>query len=725
MPPRPRVWLTARSLTFARPSGRIIGPFAAKVAGPPNRRDPLAEEGSLDSNATVSQSPLLLFAPFVIRMSTMSILATLRARFRPVVESLSDSTDDLLDLIRPAQDPRFGDYQANFAMPLGKRLRRPPREVAEQIVTGIDVADLCEPPEIAGPGFINLRLKDEWLIEQVGQAATDSRLAVAPTDTPRTVVIDYSSPNVAKAMHVGHIRSTVIGDALYRTLRFLGHRVISDNHLGDWGTQFGMIIHGYKHFVNEAAYAEHPVRELGRLYKLVNQLVGYRDALRQLPDRERLLAEKRAELEAREASRQANPKDKSLKKSVRDLKNQISELRAQCQDLRGTIATIEQDAVLSDLARRHPHIDQAVLRETARLHEGDAENLALWREFLPQCRKDMERIYQRIDVRFDYELGESFYHDRLEDLVAELTAQGLVTESDGAACLFLDGFDTPMIVRKKDGAYLYATTDLATIRYRMETWNPDAILYVVDHRQSEHFSKLFASARLMGYQDVELRHISFGTVLGQDKRPYRTRSGDVVGLEGLLDESIRRAHQVVSENDDSKPKGPELSEEQRADIARTVGHAALKYADLSHNRTSDYEFSYDKMVALDGNTATYMQYSYARTRSIFERGGVDVEALRTVKPPILLREPAERDLALELLQFADALDKMLDDYRPNVLTAYLFSLATRFSRFYEKCAVLKAESKQVRDSRLLLCDVTGRTIKQGLALLGIGVVDKM
>ncbi|MFW6170646.1 MAG: arginine--tRNA ligase [Planctomycetota bacterium] len=655
----------------------------------------------------------------------MSILATLRTRFRPAVESLVDSADDLLDMIRPAQDPRFGDYQANFAMPLGKRLRRPPREVAEQIVAGVEVGDLCERPEVAGPGFINLRLKDEWLISQLGQAANDRRLAVSKTPTPRTLVIDYSSPNVAKAMHVGHIRSTVIGDALYRALQFMGHHVVSDNHLGDWGTQFGMIIHGYKHFVNQAAYAEHPVRELGRLYKLVNQLVGYRDALRQLPDRERLLAEKRAELEAREASRQANPKDKSLKKVVRDLKNQISELAEACQDLRGKIAAIEQDAALSDLAREHPHIDQAVLRETARLHEGDAENLALWREFLPQCREDMERIYERIDVRFDYELGESFYHDRLEDLVTELVKQGLVTESDGAACVFLDGFETPMIVRKKDGAYLYATTDLATIRYRMETWNPDAILYVVDHRQSEHFSKLFACARLMGYKDVELRHVSFGTVLGQDKRPYRTRSGDVVGLEGLLDESIRRAHQVVSENDDSKPNGPELSEAQRAEIARTVGHAALKYADLSHNRTSDYEFSYDKMVSLEGNTATYMQYSYARTRSIFERGGVDVEALRNSKPSIMLREPVERDLALELLQFADALDKMLDDYRPNVLTAYLFSLATRFSRFYEKCAVLKAETEQLRDSRLLLCDLTGRTIKQGLSLLGIGVVDKM
>jgi arginyl-tRNA synthetase len=282
-----------------------------------------------------------------------------------------------------------------------------------------------------------------------------------------------------------------------------------------------------------------------------------------------------------------------------------------------------------------------------------------------------------------------------------------------------------MIVRKSDGAFLYATTDLATLQYRMENWCPDVILYVVDHRQSEHFAKLFASARLLGHEHVELRHISFGTVLGEDGRPYRTRSGDVVGLEGLLDEAVRRARQVVSDNDDGKPTGPELSEHQREAIAQTVGPAALKYADLSHNRTSDYVFSYDKMVALEGNTATYMQYSYARTQSIFERGGVDAETLRTSGSRITLDAPAERDLALELLQFGDALDKMLEDYRPNVLTAYLYSLATKFSRFYEQCSVLKADTPALRSSRLLLCDLTGRTIKQGLSLLGIGVIDKM
>ncbi len=290
----------------------------------------------------------------------------------------------------------------------------------------------------------------------------------------------------------------------------------------------------------------------------------------------------------------------------------MTETEEKCQELRDKIAAVEQDATLRSLAEQHADIAQAVLAETAKLHAEDAENLALWHQFLPHCKQDIQRIYERIDVRFDHELGESFYHDRLEPVVQQLHERQLARESDGATCVFLDGFDTPMIVRKKDGAFLYATTDLATIQYRMETWQPDAILYVVDHRQSEHFDKLFACARLLGYDNVDLRHISFGTVLGDDGRPYRTRSGDVVGLEGLLDEAIRRAYQVVAENDDAKANGPELDEAQRQAIAHTVGHAALKYADLSHNRTSDYVFSYDKMVALDGNTATYMQYSYAR-----------------------------------------------------------------------------------------------------------------
>jgi arginyl-tRNA synthetase len=410
---------------------------------------------------------------------------------------------------------------------------------------------------------------------------------------------------------------------------------------------------------------------------------------------------------------------------VRDLRNQVAETRASCDALQERIQAVQSDPRLLELAERHSCIERDVLEETAKLHAGDPENRRLWEQFLPHCQQDIRRIYDRLDIRFDHELGESFYHDRLERVVQTFQRQGLARESDGAVCVFLDEFDTPMIIRKKDGAFLYATTDLATLEYRLETWNPDAILYVVDHRQSEHFAKLFAAVRRWGYPDVELRHISFGTVLGEDGRPYRTRSGDVVGLEGLLDEAIRRAYRVVAENDDAKPNGPELSEERRQAIARAVGHAALKYADLSHNRTSDYVFSYDKMVALEGNTATYMQYSYARTRGIFERGGVDVASLRDAGHPILLAEEAERDLAVELVRWPDAVEKMLEDYRPNIVTGYLFSLATKFSRFYQQCDVLKAGSQPVRHSRLMLCDLTGRTLRLGLSLLGIDCVDQM
>jgi arginyl-tRNA synthetase len=326
---------------------------------------------------------------------------------------------------------------------------------------------------------------------------------------------------------------------------------------------------------------------------------------------------------------------------------------------------------------------------------------------------------------FDHTLGESFYEDRLAATVEELLKHKIARESDGAIGIFFAEGEPPMLVRKKDGAFLYGTTDLATIRYRMETWRPDAILYVVDRRQSLHFKQLFAAARLLGYTGVELQHVSFGTVLGDDGRPFKTRSGDTVGLEGLLDEAVRRALEIVSANDDAKPDGRELSDEKRRQIAEGVGIAALKYADLSQNRTSDYVFSYDKMLAMNGNTATYMQYAYARVRSIFSKGNVDAAALRAAAAPILLQSPAERALAVELLRFSEALDMTAADYRPNQLTVYLFELANRYSTFFEQCHVLRAANDELRQSRLLLCDLTARTIQKGLELLGIEVVEKM
>jgi arginyl-tRNA synthetase len=658
----------------------------------------------------------------------MTLLSHLHARFRPVLAELAGSPDQWLEMVRRAQDARFGDYQANFAMALGKQLNKPPRDVAAEIVSRLDVSDLCEPPEVAGPGFINLRLKDEWLIEQLTAAVNDPRLGVALAARPRTYVIDFSGPNVAKPMHVGHIRSTVIGDSLCRTLRFLGHTVISDNHLGDWGTQFGMIIYGYKHFLDRDAYVNRPVQVLARLYRLVRQLVDYFEAQESVPELLRRLSEKEHALAAQRAAAAPAPgqkADKKLREAAQKLAASVREIVEEVATAEKKIAAVDDDPLLAEIAADRGEIRRGVLAETAKLHVGDAENVRLWREFMPYCLAEIDRIYRRLEVRFDHTLGESFYQEMLPGVVEELCRRDIAKESQGAVCVFLEGQLAPMIVQKQDGAFLYATTDLATIRYRMEQWRPDAILYVVDHRQAMHFQQLFGVARLLGFDKVELEHVSFGTVLGKDGKPFKTRAGDTVGLEGLLDEAVFRAARIVAENDDAMPDGQELSPEQRACVAETVGIGALKYADLSQNRTSDYEFDYDKMLAMNGNTATYMQYAYARVRSIFAKGGVDIEQLRASAPAITLGSPAERALALELLRFGDALALAMTDYRPNQLTAYLYDLANCFSTFFEKCHVLRAETPELRDSRLLLCDLTARTIQKGLELLGIGVEEKM
>ncbi len=543
----------------------------------------------------------------------MNLLLEIRARFAAALADMTDDLAPVLDMIRRSQDARFGDYQANCAMPLAKTLGKPSRDVATEIVERLRLDDLCEPPEIAGPGFINLRLREDFLQQLLQQAVLDERLGVAHASPRRTFVIDYSAPNVAKPMHVGHIRSTVIGDALCRTLRFQGHTVVSDNHIGDWGTQFGMIIYGFKHFVDRSAYESDAVHELARLYRLVNQLVDYHRAKAEAPALQQSIGEQEAALT--QLGRGVAPEDKAAQKELskerRKLEDRLKETRDAAEAIEHKIEAVERDPTLADLAHEHSAIGERVLEETARLHEGDEENLRLWREFLPPCLETLNSVYERLSINFDVALGESFYHDRLASVVDDLQSKGLARESDGAMCVFLDGFDTPMIVRKQDGAFLYATTDLATIQYRMSEWSPDAMLYVVDFRQSRHFEQLFATARLWGLHDVELRHISFGTVMGQDKRPYRTRAGDTIGLEGLLNEAVRRAADVVREN------SPGLDADEQRNVAETVGIGALKYADLSHNRTSDYVFSYDKMLALSGNTATYLQYAYARVCGIF------------------------------------------------------------------------------------------------------------
>ena len=658
----------------------------------------------------------------------MNLLAELRQRFSVALESLEPGTGKLADMVLPSQDGKFGDYQANCAMPLGKRLGQPPREIAQQLVDRLDLGSLCDEPTIAGPGFINLKLKAEWMAEQLASVVTDSaNLGVTPVAEPRTYVVDYSSPNVAKPMHVGHIRSTVIGAALYRVLKQLGHNVISDNHIGDWGTQFGMIIYGYKHFVDQAALEQAMVPELSRLYKLVSQLVDYHATKQQaIPTLEKQIVEVAARLEEMHDATVLEDEKlrKKAKKKLRQTEGQLADLRKNLDGLRNKVAFVDDDAKLAELASEHTGIGSAVLAETAALHAGDTTNKALWDRFLPACLAEIDETYARLNVTFDHTLGESFYHDALANVVESLDAKGLVKESDGAKCVFLEGHSAPFIVQKQDGAFLYATTDLATVEYRLHQWQPDAILYVVDHRQSLHFEQLFETLRLWGFADIELQHVSFGTVLGEDGKPYKTRSGSAVGLTGLLDEAVERAKQIVCENDDQREQ-PLLSADERQQVAQRIGIGAIKYADLAHNRTSDYVFSYDKMLAMTGNTATYMQYSYARVRSIFAKGDVDLTALRESATTIQLEEPQERALAMSLLQFSEALQRVVADYRPNHLTAYLFDLASKYSSFFENCPVLKADDEPTRNSRLLLCDLTARTIGLGLELLGIETVERM
>ncbi|MFZ4638518.1 MAG: arginine--tRNA ligase, partial [Pirellulales bacterium] len=436
----------------------------------------------------------------------------------------------------------------------------------------------------------------------------------------------------------------------------------TDNHLGDWGTQFGMILWGWKHCRDDAAFAADPTAELGRLYRLVRKVAD------------------------------AKPEE------------------------------LAADPVAAALVAAHPDAAREVLAETAKLHEGDPENRALWERFMPVCRGEIDRIYQRLHVTFDHTLGESFFHPLLGGVVADLLAAGLARESRGAIGVFLGGEDDPpLLIRKADGAFLYATTDLATIRWRREHWKPDRILYVVDHRQSQHFEQVFETARRWGCGAVDLVHVAFGTVLGEDGKPFKTRAGDTVGLEALLDEGVERAAAIVGSGDEGRAG---MSDEDRRHVAETVGIGAIKYADLSQNRTTDYVFSFDKMLQLTGNTAAYMQYAVARVEGIFTRGGVDREALRRAGHGVQVSDPRERALALELLRFGEVLEDVEADSRPNVLTAWLYDLAGRYSTFYDALPVLKAAGAD-RESRLALCDLTGRVLRRGLELLGIGTVEKM
>jgi len=570
--------------------------------------------------------------------------------------------DDCAAIVRPSTDPKFGDYQANGVMALAKKLKTNPRKLAEDVVGNLDLSDICEPPEVAGPGFINLRLKPDFLADRLIEINRHiASLGIDVTSKPKTIVVDFSSPNIAKQMHVGHLRSTIIGDCICRILECLGHKIIRQNHIGDWGTQFGMLIcYFYRTYGDSLKQSGITVSDIS----IPNMEVFYRKA------------------------------------------NKL----------------FNTDSDFASESREY----------VVKLQSGDQEVFGIWQFICQQSLYGFQDLYWSLGIELNLSdvRGESFYNDKLADVVGDLKRNELTVESDGAICVFPPGFKNkegqplPFIIQKSDGAYLYATTDLAALRYRVNELKANAIIYVTDTRQKLHFEMLFAVAKMAGWvsDDIELSHVMFGSILGEDGTPLKTRAGENVKLKELLDEAVERAKAVVEE------KNPELSPEKKEQIAKAVGIGAVKYADYSNNRTSDYVFSFDKMLAMDGNTAPYMQYAYARIKSIERKAqtkDVDIEDELAGVGALDLTEPSELDLAKCLIRYGEAIQAAAADYRPNYLTAYLYELAQKFSAFYTNCPVLKAEPGK-RPTRLLLCDLTAKTIKHGLSeLLGIEVVEQM
>ncbi len=567
----------------------------------------------------------------------------LQEKLQQAILALLPDADVSSVFVRPCPEPKFGDYQTNALMGLAKRNQLNPREFATQIVEQIDVADCCEPVEIAGPGFLNFRLKTAALSDSLVGAIRGEHLFYRTSSEPRTIVIDYSSPNVAKPMHVGHIRSTILGYALTRVFRLLGHRVVTDNHIGDWGTQFGKLLVGWKGHLDKDALGQDALAEMERLYKLVN-------------------------------------------------------------------SACDEDETTLTRARG----------ELVKLQAGDAENLAIWHEMIDLSRHQFDEIYGRLGVEFDETLGESFYNNRLMGVVEELTAQGIAEESDGAQVVFFNDHKSlkkhPAIIQKSDGAANYTTTDLATLEHRQKNWQPCEVIYVTDGRQQLHFQQLFELYnRWQPDHGMKLNHVWFGAILGDDGKPFKTRSGEIVRLSVLLNEAEQRAFDTVSE------KNPDLPEEERHDIARVVGLGAIKYADLSGNRQSDYVFSWDTMLALVGNTAPYLLYAFTRIRSIFRKLG---DESLTRPESFTLGQAEELTLAKHLLRFGLVLELVIEESRPNYLCNYLYELAGLFGSFYENCPILKAEG-DIRTQRLALCNLTGQVLKTGLETLGLETTDRM
>ena len=583
-----------------------------------------------------------------------STLAQLTARFdQALIAAFGPDLAGTDPMLVPTSNPKFGDYQANLAMSLAKPLQENPRAIATQIVAKLDLSDLCEPSEIAGPGFINLRFKTQYLEDQLRAMQADPRLGVAPVAHPQTVIVDFSSPNIAKEMHVGHLRSTIIGDSLARVQEFMGHQVLRLNHVGDWGTQFGMLITHLKDACPEALTpgAAVDIGDLVTFYKQAKQRFDTDD----------------------------------------DFK------------------TRSREAVVD-------------------LQSGEATATTAWKALCEQSRQAFQTLYDRLDITIQ-ERGESFYNPLLADVVQDLDSLGLLVENQGARVVFADGFTNkdgdplPLIIQKTDGGYNYATTDLAAIRYRTQQDGAERVLYVVDAGQGNHFAQVFQVAAKAGWipSNVELTHVPFGVVQGEDGKKFKTRSGDTVRLKDLLDEAVSRARIDLETR---------LQTEQRAetedfiqDAAEAVGIGSVKYADLSQNRTSNYIFSFDKMLALQGNTAPYMLYAYVRVQGIRRKGDIDFAHL-PAEARIYLADDTEFALARHLLQLDEVIGEVAQDLYPNRLCQYLFELSQKFNQFYDRCSVLQAAEPQ-RTSRLLLCDLTAKTLKLGLSLLGIRVLERM
>ena len=584
-----------------------------------------------------------------------SIPDLLRERFdRALVAAFGEAFAGKDPLIAATNNPKFGDYQSNVAMALKKAIGQPPREIATAIRDNLELSDTCEPPEIAGPGFINLRLKPAYLEKELQKLRESDRLNVAKNPKPQRAIVDFSSPNIAKEMHVGHLRSTIIGDAIARLLEFRGHDVLRLNHVGDWGTQFGMLICYLREKYPEALTTADAI-DLGDLVQLY------------------------------QAAKQRFKEDEAFQENAR---KQVTALQSGAED-----------------ARR------------------------AWQLLCKQSRKEFEEIYERLDIAIA-ERGESFYNPFLPDLVDFLRESGLLEEDAGAQCVFLEGYQNkegkpqPLIVQKSDGGYNYATTDLAALRYRAEKDKADRIIYVTDAGQATHFAQVFQVARRSRLipETVEIVHVPFGLVLGKDGKRIRTSAGETIRLKDLLDEAVNRARADLEQR--IAEEGREETKAFVDSVARSVGIGAVKYADLSQNRASNYVFSYDNMLALQGNTAPYMMYAYVRVQGIARKGEIDFEAIATDRAPILLQEATELAIAKHILQFEEIIAAVEIDLLPNRLCQYLFELSQKFNQFYDRCPVLSAE-EPLRTSRLSLCDLTARTLKCGLSLLGIPVLERM